>query len=139
MEPTETYRLKIEKLLKAYSGFFESLQVEFKGKSDLEIDVLKNGQIQKFEYCIELLWKSIKTWLNEYHGLECYSPKSCIKLFYQNSSLSQDDYETVMDMIQCRNLLSHIYEEAEFDTIYQKLTMFTSVIKNCLTIISEPH
>ena len=138
MEQTETYQLKLKKLLKAHSGFCESLQVEFKDKTELEIDVLKNGQIKKFEYCIELLWKTIKPYLYEYHGLECYSPKSCVKAFFQNTLLTEDDYETVMDMINCRNLLAHIYEEAEFDAIYQKLTLFASVINNCLTLLSRP-
>ncbi len=134
MEQTETYRLKLEKLSKAFAGFSKSLGVKFSGKSDLEIDVLKNGQVQKFETCIELLWKMIKTYLYDFHGLECYSPKSCLKVFYQNSSLSEKEYESIMDMIVCRNALAHIYEEAEFEAIYQKLTMFEPVINRCLTI-----
>ncbi|RQW04925.1 hypothetical protein EH223_06410 [candidate division KSB1 bacterium] len=135
MEQTETYRLKLEKLSKAFSSFSQSLEVEFSGKSDIEIDVLRNGQVQKFETCIELVWKMIKTYLYDYHGIECYSPKSCLKAFYQNSSLSEQDYESVMDMIVCRNAVAHIYEEEEFEAIYQKLTMFTPVINRCLTIL----
>lgn len=136
MEQTGTYRYKLETLTKAISGFREALEFDFTGKSDLEIDILKNGQIQKFEYCVELLWKTIKIFLFEIHGLDCYSPKSCVKLFFQTTTLSENDYEKVMEMLTCRNKLSHIfYEKSEFEAIHQKLFRYVPVFKHCLTLL----
>lgn len=44
----------------AIKSFEQSLSIDLIKYSDFEKDVIKNGQIQKFEYTIELLWKTLK-------------------------------------------------------------------------------
>lgn len=136
MEQAETYRLKLDRLRNALSGFENALQINFREKSELEIDLLKNGQIQKFEYCIELFWKTVKSFLLVHHGLECFSPKSCIKNFFQATDLSEHDYEMVMEMISQRNKLSYIYEQSEFEMIHRNLTGYLPVLKKCLKLFT---
>ncbi len=41
-------------------SFQQSLTIDLTRYSEFEADVIKNGQIQKFEYTIELLWKTLK-------------------------------------------------------------------------------
>lgn len=137
MEQAGTYKYKLEKLKKALEGFDNALNINLNGKTEVEKDIIKNGQVQKFEYCIELLWKTAKFYLFDIHGIECNSPKSCIKLFYQNSDISDDDYEALISMINSRNEISHIYDEQAFDNIYNKLPMFFEVMKTCLNLLEN--
>jgi len=63
--------LKIETFKQALLRLQEAVEI---AKDDLD----KDGALQRFEFCIELLWKSLKAALS-YQGIECYSPRSCIK------------------------------------------------------------
>ncbi len=84
MVKTKTYQYKLRSLNQAIDSFKKSLSIELSSKGDTEADAIKNGQALKFSYTIELLWKTIKAFLYAEHGVECNSPKSCIKLFYVN-------------------------------------------------------
>jgi len=63
--------LKIEKFNQAVERLKEAVQT---AKSQLE----KDGTIQRFEFTVELFWKTLKAILS-YQVTECYSPKDCIK------------------------------------------------------------
>ncbi|WP_457595115.1 HI0074 family nucleotidyltransferase substrate-binding subunit [Hydrogenimonas sp.] len=103
--------LKIGKFEQARARLFEACE---KAKDDLEID----GTIQRFEYTIELLWKALKALL-AYEGIECYSPKNCIKEAFK-AGLIEDD-EIVLDMLDDRNAGSHIYDEATSRKIFERI------------------
>ncbi len=44
----------------AITSFEKSLNIDLVNYDEFETDVLKNEQLQKFEYTIELLWKTLK-------------------------------------------------------------------------------
>ena len=54
------------------------------------IDAIENGMVQKFEYTIELCWKSMKHFLLEKEGIESKSPKQVIKAFYTTGHINKD-------------------------------------------------
>lgn len=83
-------------------------------KSDLERD----GVIQRFEYAFELLWKTLKLYLN-YEGIECFSPRSCIKEAFRRGLI--EDVELLLEMLEDRNRTSHIYEEKIAEEIFEKI------------------
>jgi hypothetical protein len=53
-------RLLIQILEDALNSFEASLKADLSKYNELEAGWIKNGQIQKFEYNVELLWKTIK-------------------------------------------------------------------------------
>ncbi len=83
-------------------------------KTELERD----GVIQRFEFTIELLWKTLKTIL-EYQGVECFSPRNCIKEAFK-ANIIEDD-EIFLDMLEDRNLSSHIYDEHTAKEIFNRI------------------
>ena len=85
-----------------------------RAKDDLD----KDGVIQRFEFTIELLWKVLKAILN-YQGIECYSPRSCIKEAFK-VNLIEDD-EIILDMLEDRNRSSHIYSETTSEEIFERI------------------
>ena len=137
MDKAPTYQYRLKTLNEAVKSFQNSLEIDLSHKDDIEADVIKNGQALKFSYSIELLWKVIKTFLNEVHGIECNSPKSCIKFFFQNSELSEVDYQGLIGMINQRNELSHIYNQNAFEKIHKSLPSNLKIIKKCARIIEN--
>ncbi len=137
MASTDELKLKIKTLEKALLTLEESLQIDVYKFNQIELDTLKNGQIQKFEYCIELCWKTIKTFLNEFHGIDPVSPKATMKALYKTRYINDEIYEALIYMINDRNRLSHIYEEKYFNEIYSKLPHYLSTMKIVLSEIKQ--
>ena len=63
MEQAQLYQNKLNKLETVIIGFGKALQVDLSNRPEDEVDLLKNGQVQKFEYSVELLWKTIRFFL----------------------------------------------------------------------------
>lgn len=63
MELNEKYSSICALLNKAIADFELSLGADFSKYNSLETDWIKNDQIQKFEFCTELFWKTAKIYL----------------------------------------------------------------------------
>jgi nucleotidyltransferase substrate binding protein (TIGR01987 family) len=132
MEQSKKFRYKLETFEKALSGFNTALTIDLdKFNKDIR-DVLKNGQIQKFEICAELTWKIIKLYLYYTHGIDAKSPKQAMKEFYIIGSVSQAEYEILLDMLDDRNKLSHEYKENYFDDVSNRLNSYLKIMKHVL-------
>lgn len=93
------------------------------------IDGLENGKAQKFEYTIELCWKAIKAVLKQREGIDEASPKKVIKAFYLGENLTEDDYLALIQAVDDRNKLSHIYEPEEFRAILARLPRYAQLMQ----------
>ena len=78
----------------------------------------KDGTIQRFEFTVELLWKTLKTIL-EYQGVDCKTPRNCIKEAFKAGII--DDDEIILDMLEDRNRSSHIYSSKMSEEIFQRI------------------
>ncbi len=83
-----------------------------------EDDLDKDGVIQRFEFTVELLWKALRSIL-AYHGIDCYSPRSCIKESFKSRLI--DDDEIILDILEDRNRSSHIYSEKTSEEIFERI------------------
>lgn len=121
---------KVEQFKKALTDFKASLDLSFEGLTETMIDTLKNGQIQKFEFCVELLWKSAKIYIAEIHGFEEASPKKVIKKFFELGCVNHEEYESLIQFVEVRNSLSHLYNKEEFFRAY-------AVVRNSFDIMNK--
>lgn len=103
--------LKIEKFNQALQRLREATET---AKSQLE----KDGTIQRFEFTVELLWKTLKTILR-YQGIDCFSPRDCIKKAFRYGIIEDD--EILLDMLEDRNLSSHIYSSQMAEEIFERI------------------
>ncbi len=88
------------------------------GYQDIYLDLL----VKRFEFTFEMSWKAIKRYL-EFVGLEsCYNPRSCFKEAYQQQLL--DNERVWLDMIEMRNLSSHVYDEIQVSGLLLQQTDF---------------
>jgi len=132
MESDNTLTARLEDFSSALNTLEQSLRLDLTKYKDIELDVVKSGQIQKFEYCTELCWKAIKVFLNIIHGIDVVSPKSAIKEFYRVELIREPEYELLNQMLDDRNRLSHIYNELFFEEIYLKLNYYLDLMKKVM-------
>ncbi len=101
-----------------------------------ESTTLKDGVIQRFEFTFELAWKALKDYL-QYEGLtEVKSPRSVIREGFANEIL--ENGEIWIDMLEDRNLTSHLYQQSIAENIYQKIvTVYLSELRELYQLLSE--
>ena len=84
-----------------------------------ESDLVRDAVIQRFEFTFELVWKSLKLYL-ERQGLDCGGPRSTLKKAFTEGLIeSPDEADVWMLMLEDRNLTSHAYDEALAMRIYR--------------------
>ena len=107
---------KIKDLENAVSRLDEAI----KDSKKIELSTLKDGVIQRFEFTLELSWKILKTYLvNE--GIDCVNtPKSVVREAYKAGIIKNGEIQ--IEMIDNRNLTSHIYSQSMADDIYLRIT-----------------
>ena len=106
-------RLSHEEYSKALRRLQDGLAVD-PASNSLALD----GVIQRFEFTFELGWKLLKALLI-HEGIQCASPRSCIKESFRSGILADGD--SWIQMLEDRNQTSHIYDEAEAKVIYKKI------------------
>jgi nucleotidyltransferase substrate binding protein (TIGR01987 family) len=93
-----------------------------------------DAAIQRFEFCVELAWKSLAKVLERDHAIMVASPKSAVQAAYQVGMI--DDEPAWVAMLRDRNLTSHTYREALAREIHQRLPDHQhrlSLLVECLT------
>jgi type II secretion system protein G len=84
-------------------------------------DVVRDAAIQRFEYCFELAWKSIRR-CAQAEGLKVDSPAGAIRAAFQLGWI--DDDATWLQMKDDRNLTSHTYDEQTAEELYMRLPAY---------------
>lgn len=93
------------------------------------IDGFQNGRAQKFEYTTELCWKAIKSFLKDKDGIDEAAPKKIIKAYYLGGYVKEDDYLLLLEAIEDRNRLSHIYDAETFNHILVRLSDYAALFE----------
>jgi nucleotidyltransferase substrate binding protein (TIGR01987 family) len=86
-----------------------------------ETDVSRDAAIQRFEFCFELSWKAVQERARE-DGLNCQSPKGCLKVAFKASWIG--DEQGWLAMLEDRNQTSHTYDEDLAKTVYRRLSNY---------------
>jgi len=81
----------------------------------------KEGVIQRFEYSYELAWKTMKDYL-EASGIVItpVTPRQVVKEAFAAKII--DDGQVWINMIDNRNLLSHVYDFSIFEQAVKSIT-----------------
>ena len=129
------FELLYADLGKAIESFKNALNIKMLFDNDVVNDLFVNGQIQKFEYNIELLWKTLKLYFLEGRGITMLYPKEIIKQFFQEELITEEVYILLIDALNSRNLLSHVYNEEIYKEIEPKLKDYARAIETAFTAI----
>ena len=95
---------------------------------------MRDSVIQRFEYSTDLLWKYLKIYLEEVLGLtlEVNSPKNIIRLCAKIGLLHEPESELAQEMIEQRNLTSHIYREEIAQMLMREVQSYAKLLETML-------
>lgn len=100
------WKQRFENYAKAVALVEEALARGAAALSQLE----KEGLMQRFEYTVELGWKTMKDFLVEGGAqLETLTPKAVVSAAWQAKIIAEG--QVWVDMLVHRNMLSHRYDE----------------------------
>ncbi len=120
---------KLKDFDNALSRLEESINKTNAYKEQEEYTFFRDSTIQRFEFTLEIAWKSIKQFLLEHEGLECRSPKACMRDFFSVGYLNEEEIALLLQMIDDRNLATHTYHEALADDIFSHIESYRVLLK----------
>lgn len=104
-------------------SIFEDFQKALKRLDEVlllkETEIIRDSAIQRFEFTLDLGWKVVKAFLEEYKGIRCASPKGCFRDAFAQNLIDYD--ETWNIMVDWRNASAHTYKEEVAADLYSKL------------------
>lgn len=106
---------KCEKLISATNRLKEAI-------ADYEathLDSVRDGAIQRFEFCTELAWKTVREYLIEQGYADINSPKSVMKTAFADGLLINEN--GWLEILESRNITSHVYDEKTAETIFESI------------------
>jgi nucleotidyltransferase substrate binding protein (TIGR01987 family) len=123
----------LEQLSSAVSDFENALTIDESSLEATIIDTVHNGQAQKFEFSIELFWKSVKVFLFEQHGLDIASPKGVVKKYFELGYVEYDGCERLLRALDIRNSLSHVYKKEAFIALYEEICSYKGFFASAIS------
>ena len=85
----------------------------------IQIDLIKQGLIQSFEFTHELAWNVIKDYVHYQGNQSVRGSRDATREGFSMGLI--EDGDVWMEMIRSRNQTSHIYDEETADEIYNKI------------------
>jgi nucleotidyltransferase substrate binding protein (TIGR01987 family) len=112
---------------------FEKAVARLKEVLDLKkTDVIRDSAIKRFELCFDLAWKCIQAYARR-EGLDCQSPRACLKTAFQLGLIDyEDDW---LKMLDDRNLSVHTYKEKYAEEIFSRIKHYSEMFERLLTKI----
>ncbi len=108
---------KIENYKRALTQLEEAVK---RYRQSPEDTLYRDGLIQRFEFTVELAWKSMKEYLEDQGMvLSIASPRGILKEAYAAGALEDGDQWN--KILTARNLTSHVYDEATASNIAQQI------------------
>jgi len=100
------------------------------GEEELDplLDLTRNGLLQKFEYTVELLWKTFQNIYKE-EGLDLQTPKNVLRKRFGEIQLADQDKENLLSMIDHRNQIAHEYKDYIMMEIYPKIGHYLNLMQ----------
>ncbi len=121
-------QLNINALENTLTRLNESLQF------DLSQPLVVDACIQRFEFCIELTWKTLKRCL-AIEGIEANTPRECIQQAYSIHWIN--DESAWLSMLKDRNLTYHTYKEDLALEIYHRLPLHYRAMADLYQLLSR--
>lgn len=125
---------KVENYKNALTQLEEAVERYQKTPED---SLYRDGLIQRFEFTVELAWKSIKEYLEDQGVvLSIASPRGILKEAFAAGVL--DDGDLWNNILTARNLTSHVYDEVTAVGIAQQIcTEFLPPLRALMRVYNQ--
>ena len=122
-------RLALAELISALDRLDEALALP------PDTPLLVDGTMQRFGFCFELAWKSLKLAISEREGLNSASPRQALEHAYALHWLEHE--APWLQMLQDRNLSSHTYREGLAREIHSRIPQHASQLRGLLRALRQ--
>lgn len=95
------------------------LQEAIQDYEKFENSSIRDGVIQRFEFCTELAWKAVREYLINEGYTDINSPKAVMKQAYADGIISNEN--DWIDLLNTRNITSHVYDDETAAEIFNKI------------------
>lgn len=106
---------KFDKFISAVSRLEEAIN----DYETVKLASVRDGVIQRFEFCTELAWKTVREYLSEQGYADINSPKAVMKTAFSDGLLNNE--QGWLDILESRNITSHVYDEKTAEEIFKNI------------------
>lgn len=99
-------------------------------------DIVRDSAIKRFEFCMDLSWKILKTLLEEEKNVIVHSPNSTFREAYKQGYIEYDD--AWITFMQVRNNTVHTYKEILAEETFAILPNVLTHLKQLLQQLKKP-
>ncbi len=133
--------MALEKKLRDFADALKRLRESLKRTDDNkgreEYSFFRDSTIQRFEFTLEIAWKSTKQFLLDQDGVECRSPKACIREFFATGYLDASQAALLLQMIDDRNLATHTYHESLAEEIFSHMALYLEMLEKMYRLMDR--
>lgn len=100
--------------------------------------LMRDGVMQRFEYCTDSLWKFLKLYLENVQkvSIESSSPRSILRKALITNLITDDEYAILMESVSQRNLTSHTYNEKIAEEIRKHIPTYYKAMHTVISRLS---
>lgn len=130
MEIIKLRHLTLKKALLTLENGLQDIQAAESKKLRFHA-LMRDGAIQRFEYCIDSFWKFLKLYIETRNSIfiESPSPRTILRATLQAALINDTECKILLDALSERNLTSHTYNETLADTIYSHIPLYLTTMK----------
>jgi len=128
---------QLERLMRSFGSLRKGYEMDISGLSTDMKDIVKSGIIQKFEITTELGWKTTKLFIEIQSGITAASPKSAYKQLFIEQWINESLYLGLLEIIDDRNTMSHVYREDKFDEVLLKMKSHIGHFEQLILMIQK--
>jgi len=122
--------LRSEKYKQNLKNYEKAVKQLSKALNEPESEYIRDASIQRFAFTYELLWKTLKVFLEDIHGVHTVSPRQVFKEAFSLDIIKEED--AFLAMIEARNILIHTYNEDQAINVYRQLKGFLDAFNQVL-------
>jgi nucleotidyltransferase substrate binding protein (TIGR01987 family) len=129
--------IKNPRLKKQYDQLKNTLKTFEVVLREPKSEITRDAAIQRFEYTVEILWKTLKFYLEENEGIVCNSPKKCARSAFKVGIIDAEETEKFILMIDDRNETVHMYLEKVAKRLFRKLPKYLELVKSVVRKLKD--
>jgi nucleotidyltransferase substrate binding protein (TIGR01987 family) len=111
---------RFEERLSNLKNAIDRLEEAIEDDKKYNLDSIKDGVIQRFEFTLELSWKILKYYMESEGTIDISTPKKVIREAFHLGII--ENAEIWINMLDDRNLTSHTYNRDTANTIFINIT-----------------